>query len=155
MGRNSTQQGNWLNGKPVRLLAYRIPKDPTRDRWVSEVIDESLHVMHNFFPVPAGDGKVRGSDILTASYEGVHLLSRDGDRWTRHHLGAGNQDNPSGHRGASEIKRGKFKDGQPFVATIEPWHGFQVVVYTPPADPKALWQRRVLDDQLKWGHAVW
>jgi hypothetical protein len=119
------------------------------------VIDESLHVVHNFYPVPAGDGKLKGMDLLTASYEGVTLLSHEGDHWTHRHLGAGNQDNPKSNRGSSEIKRGKLKSGLPFIATIEPWHGNQVVVYTPPADPKALWNRQVLDDKLRWGHAVW
>jgi hypothetical protein len=153
-GRDSTEAHNWMDGKPVRLLAYHIPKDPVRDRWVSEVIDESMHVMHNFFPISAASGK--GSDVLTASYEGVSLLSRNGDRWGRRLLGSGNQDKPKASRGASEVKQGHFKDGTPFVATIEPWHGFQVVVYTPPIDPgKGLWNRRVLDDRLKWGHAVW
>jgi hypothetical protein len=155
MGRNSTKEANWTDGQPVRLLAFRIPKDPVRDRWPMEVLDESLHVVHNFFPFPAGGGKGRGSDILTASYEGVSLLSRDGDHWGKFRLGYGNQDNPKGNRGSSEVKRGKFKDGSPFVATIEPWHGHQVVVYTPSKDPKTLWERRVLDDRLKWGHAVW
>ncbi len=154
MGRDSTQQANWTDGRPVRLLAYHIPKDPVRDRWPMEVLDESLHVMHNFFPFPA-NGKGRGSDILTASYEGVSLLSREADHWVKHPLGAGNQDNPRASRGSSEVKRGKFKDGQPFVATVEPWHGFQNVVYTPSKDPKALWERRIVDDQLRWGHAVW
>jgi hypothetical protein len=153
MGRDSTQGANWMDGTPVRLLAYRIPKDPVRDRWVSEVIDESLHVLHNFFPMPAASGK--GSDILTASYEGVSLLSGDGEHWKRRLIGSGNQDNPKDRRGASEVKQGRLKDGTPFVATIEPWHGHQVVVYTPPIDPKGLWDRRVLDDRLRWGHAVW
>jgi hypothetical protein len=155
MGRDSSQAKNWTDGQPVRFQAYRIPKDPVRDRWTAEVLDDSLHVMHNFYPIPPLDGKGRGLDVLTASYEGVSLLSRDGERWKRRPLGAGNQDNPKGSRGSSEVKLGKLKDGGPFVATIEPWHGHQVVVYTPGADPKELWQRRVLDDQLKWGHAVW
>ncbi len=155
MGRGSTREANWTDGRPVRLLAFRIPKDPVRDRWPMEVLDESLHVVHNFFPVPASGGKVRGSDVLTASYEGVNLLSQFGDHWDKFHLGAGNQDNPKSNRGSSEVKRGKLRDGLPFVATIEPWHGNQVVVYTPSKAPKALWERRVLDDQLKWGHAVW
>jgi hypothetical protein len=153
MGRASTAANNWMDGQPVRLLAYHIPADPVRDRWVPEVIDQSLHVLHNFVAIPAGKGK--GSDILTASYEGVHLLARDDGRWTRRRIGAGNQDNPKGSRGASEVKRGTFKDGTPFIATIEPWHGFQVVVYTPQAGREGLWQRRVLDDRLRWGHAVW
>ena len=155
MGRDSTKDKNWMDGSPVRLQAFRIPKDPTRDRWTPEVIDESLHVMHNFYPVPAGDGKLKGNDLLTASYEGVFLFSRNGDNWAKHPIGAGNQDNPSGSRGSSEIKRGKMKSGLPYIATIEPWHGNQVVVYTPATDPKALWERHVLDDKLKWGHAVW
>jgi len=50
----------------------------------------------------------------------------------------------------------RSKNGRKFIATIEPWHGNQVVVYTEPAGEKGgLWDRHVIDDQLKWGHAVW
>jgi hypothetical protein len=154
MGRNSSQKSNWVDGEPVRLLAYPIPKDPTRDRWVPEVVDQSLHVVHNFAPIPAASGK--GSDILTASYEGVSLFTHADGKWTRRHLGDGNQVNPKGNRGSSEIKQGKLKNGRRFIATIEPWHGHQVVVYTQPDDPAhTLWDRHVVDEQLKWGHAVW
>src|SRR5262249_28154465 len=116
-------------------------------------IDQSLHVVHNFTVVPAAQGK--GSDLLTASYEGVSRLTRQGDKWSRRLLHEGNQANPASNRGASEIKQGRLKDGRPFIATIEPWHGDQVVVYTPPTDPEGKWERHVLDDKLKWGHAVW
>jgi hypothetical protein len=154
MGRNSSAKNNWTDGSPVRILAYRIPKDPTRDRWVPDVLDQSLHVVHNFWPIPASPGP--GLDILTASYEGVSLLSHQESKWTRRQLGVGNQANPKSNRGASEVKQGKLKNGRKFIATIEPWHGNQVVVYTEPADPgKDLWDRHVLDDQLRWGHAVW
>jgi hypothetical protein len=153
MGRNSTKEKNWMDGSPVRMLGYRIPKDPTRDRWEAEVIDESLHVVHNFWPIPSVGGK--GMDVLTASYDGVYLLSHAGETWKRRQLGTGNQDKPDSNRGASEIKQGKLKSGRRYIATIEPWHGHQVVVYTQPADPAALWDRHVIDDQLKWGHAVW
>jgi hypothetical protein len=167
MGRGSSAANNWMDGQPVRILAFRIPKDPVRDRWVPEVINQTLHVVHNFTTVPAASGK--GRDILAASYEGVTRLSHEGDRWVAQHIGAGNQDQPKKNRGASEIKQGHLKDGRPFIATIEPWHGFQVVVYTPrssarvgelPAaaretDDKGLWDRHVIDDRLKWGHAVW
>ena len=158
-GKNSSPNKNWMDA-PLRLLAYRIPRDPTRDRWVPEVLDESLHVMHNFWPIPARAGK--GMDVLTASYEGVYRLARQGDKWVKHKLGTGNQDKPNERRGASEIKLGKLaspggKPGQfrEFIATIEPWHGNQVVVYTPPEKKGELWQRHVIDDRLRWGHAVW
>jgi hypothetical protein len=158
MGQNSTQKNNWMDGRPVRVIAYQIPRDPTRDRWEEQVLDQSLHVVHNFWPIPRSQGK--GMDVLTASYEGVSLLkhaptSKHAMRWLRQHLGAGNQDNPKSNRGSSEIKQGKLKNGRKFIATIEPWHGHQVVVYTPPADPTKLWDRHVIDDKLRWGHAVW
>src|SRR4051812_41127402 len=129
MGRDSTKEKGF-DDRPLRLSAYRIPKDPTKDRWVPEVIDESHRVMHNFDVVPSKGGKA--SDLLTASYDGLHLLRRDGEKWKKTQLGTGNQDNPKGSRGSSEVKRGKLKDGTPVIATIEPWHGDQVVVYTPP-----------------------
>jgi hypothetical protein len=151
-GRNSSGKGNWVDGAPVRIVAYRIPQDPTRDRWQPEVLNESLHVVHNLWPI-AGQGKRQ--DILAASYEGVHLLNWQDGRHNRRLLGTGNQDNPNGKRGASEIKQGELKSGQKFLATIEPWHGDQVVVYTEPAGPGQLWGRHVIDEQLRWGHAVW
>jgi hypothetical protein len=111
-------------------------------------------VVHNFWPVPA-EGR-KGHDILTASYEGVNLLTLGANgRWDLQRLGEGNQEFPMGNRGASEIKRGNLRDGRKYLATVEPWHGNQVVVYSPSADPKKLWERRVVDARLRWGHAVW
>jgi FG-GAP-like repeat len=153
MGRNSTAARNWMDGAPLRLLAYRIPANPATDRWVPDVIDESLHVMHNFWPIPAARGK--GMDILTASYEGVHRLTHGHKGWTKIKVGTGNQAMPDKSRGASEVKQGMLKGGKPYFATIEPWHGNQVVVYTPPSDPTEMWERHVVDEKLKWGHAVW
>jgi hypothetical protein len=159
MGQNSSKENNWMDGRPVRLLAYRIPRDPTRDAWEADVLDDKhLHVVHNFWPIPAD--RPRQMDILTASYEGVGLISRgqgkqQGSGWKYERIGAGNQDNPKSNRGASEIKRGRLKSGRKFIATIEPWHGHQVVVYTEPAGPRQLWDRHVVDDKLRWGHAVW
>jgi hypothetical protein len=153
VGRHSSARNNWMDG-PVRVLAYKIPKDPVHDRWVPTVLDEGLHVTHNFWPVPAPSGT--GSDLLVASYEGVSRLSHGSSgAWTRRLLSAGNQDKPSESRGASEIKQGRLKDGRPFLATIEPWHGYQVVVYTPRDAAGTSWERHVLDEQLRWGHAVW
>jgi hypothetical protein len=153
VGRHSSARNNWMDG-PVRVLAYKIPKDPLHDRWVPEVLDESLHVTHNFWPVPASSGA--GADLLIASYEGVTRLSHDpSGKWTRRLLAAGNQDRPTQSRGSSEIKQGHLKDGRPFLATIEPWHGYQVVVYTPHDAAGSSWDRHVLDEQLRWGHAVW
>ena len=135
----------------MRILSYRIPPDPVNDPWPVEVIGEELHVAHNFWPTDLDGGG--STDLLVASFEGVSLLTRGaGGQWSRELIGTGNQET-SPSRGASEIKRGRFVEGD-YLATIEPWHGFQAVVYTRPATGQ-LWDRKVLDDQLAWGHAVW
>ena len=124
--------------------------------WTPTTINEDLHVAHNFLPTDMNrDGLL---DLLVASFEGVSLIEQDADSsWKRKLLGSGNQQS-SPSRGASEVKQGHLADGRDYLATIEPWHGFQVVVYTPPDGGVAsdeLWKRHVLDEQLKWGHAVW
>jgi hypothetical protein len=140
---------NWINGRPVRLLAYKVPADPTQGPWTPTVIDENLHVVHNFDPILAN----QGGGLLTASHEGVSLMMplKDG-RWGVRQL---TQPVPNAPRGASEVKQGKLKDGRNFLATVEPWHGNQVVVYTPRAERTLPWERHLIDDQLRWGHAVW
>ena len=60
-----------------------------------------------------------------------------------------------GITGAGEVKIGRFRSGRIYIATIEPWHGNQVVVYLPPTEKGDLWERKVLDAKLKQGHALW
>jgi hypothetical protein len=43
--------------------------------------------------------------------------------------------------------------GKRFLATIEPWHGDQVVVYSQP-EPGPLWNRHVVDASFQEGHAL-
>jgi hypothetical protein len=117
-----------------------------------------LHVTHNFVVTDFNHDKK--ADILIVSFEGVHLLEpTTSGPWRRTRIGTGNQET-SPNKGASEIKHGKLAEGD-YVATIEPWHGTQVVVYTKPKQPRDpnakewLWDRHVIDEELKWGHAVW
>jgi hypothetical protein len=105
MGRGATKEKNWMDGLPVRILSYKIPKDPTKDRWVPEVIDESLHVVHNFVARDAVGKRKKdkiGGHLQLASYEGVTFLRKEDGRWSLWKTGEGNQENPSGNRGASE-----------------------------------------------------
>jgi len=60
---------------------------------------------------------------------------------------------PGASRGSSEVVPGHLGPGQPMLAAIEPWHGHQVVVYTPGESGRP-WKRRVLDDTLSEGHAL-
>lgn len=153
LGRGTTRPHFAENG--VRLLAYTIPKDPVKDRWPVSVLTDELHVVHNFWPTNFDSDPE--DELLVVSFEGVSLLDRQADgSYERTLIGAGDQKS-SPNRGASEIKRGQLAGGKDYIATIEPWHGNQVVVYTRNADGKAksLWTRNVIDAQLKWGHAVW
>jgi hypothetical protein len=146
-----------FNQNGVRVLRYRIPKEPTdASSWMAEVIDDQLHVAHNLWPVDLNQDQ--RLDVLVASFEGVSLLERSANgAWSRRLLGRGNQET-SPNRGSSEVKPGRLYSGggYGYLATIEPWHGFQVVVYTPNSnDAAANWSRTVIDEQLAWGHAVW
>jgi hypothetical protein len=155
MGRDSSAKGNWMDGRPVRILAFPIPKDPVKGPWEPMVISEKLNVVHNIWPIRA---KVKGLDqlgLLVANYDGVHAVERHDGKWDTYRVGEGNQSNPLGSRGASEVKMGMLKKTSRYIATIEPWHGNQVVVYTQSEDRSAFWDRHVIDDHLRWGHAVW
>ena len=61
----------------------------------------------------------------------------------------------SSKRGCSEVHLG-HANGARFSATVEPWHGTQVAVYTE-TTPGSLkfGPRSVIDDTLADGHALW
>jgi hypothetical protein len=160
-------RGPKYEGAGVRTLRYKLPADPTKqENWKAEVINDDVHVTHNLWPTDLNrDGKL---DLLLASFEGVQLIEQAGEgKWKRTRIGSGNQET-SPNRGSSEIKQGRLRDKTDYLATIEPWHGFQVVVYTPPEGSgfqgsaaaagaqkgDGLWKRHLLDDELAWGHAV-
>jgi ubiquinone/menaquinone biosynthesis C-methylase UbiE len=153
-----TKGPDWGAGDGVRIVVYDVPRNPDAESWPVEIADSSLHTVHNLQLVDTdGDGR---DEILAACWEGVFVLDRDASgRWTKTRLGSGNQDaRPS--KGSSEVKIGRLSGGATYVATIEPWHGYQVVVYTkdqatPSSPATALWSRRVIAEPLQWGHAVW
>lgn len=153
LGRGASPGGNYSETAP-KLLEYSIPRDPIRGPWEPRTIADQFHVVHNFWPVDFdADGK---PGLLIASYEGVWLLTPEADgAWKGRQIGAGEQANPNKSRGSSEVKLGHSKSGQQFIAAIEPWHGNEVVVYTPPSGGGGLWDRKVLDTSLQEGHGIW
>ena len=121
--------------------------------WVPHLIDDSLTVVHGVL-VDDWDGDGR-DEFLTASFEGVHLFRSSGHsedlRWQKTHLAAGDQQS-SPRKGSSEIGMGRVA-GRRFLATIEPWHGDQVVVYFQNREGR-LWDRHVIDPTFHEGHAL-
>lgn len=143
----------WVEMPEELLRGHLSRQDEEPSPWTQHLIDDSLTVAHGIQILDwDGDGR---DEILTASFEGVHLFhslgSRSSLRWTKTQLGSGDQGaNP--RRGASEIAVGKV-GGRRFLATIEPWHGEQVAVYLQ-GKPGTLWTRQVIDETLRDGHAL-
>lgn len=143
-------------GVGARLSFFRVPPDPARDRWTESLIDNQLHVIHGLLVYDFdGDGR---DDLLTASFEGVHLFQPRGSgknlSWVKKRLAAGAQDPNRPAAGASEVQVGRLVNGGRYLATIEPWHGDTVVVYTKPEHDGDLWVRHVIATGLEAGHAL-
>lgn len=138
---------------PLQLKAYGIPEDLDVDSWPGVVLDNSLEMAHGL-GITDWDGDGR-DDMLSASFYGVHLfqLAKNGQPVAKTQIGAGK----SGERpeiGSSEVDLGVIAGDERFVATIEPWHGNEVVVYTAGSDASALWDRRVIETEFVGGHAL-
>ncbi|MDX2034151.1 MAG: hypothetical protein SF339_25980 [Blastocatellia bacterium] len=140
----------WWNGSGAALYVLRRPAQPFKEPWKREIISNELHITHNVWPVDWNrDGR---EELLAAGYEGVFLFKRTAEgKWSKEQLGAGDPEK----RGAGEIKAGRLPGGKRYLATVEPWHGHQAVVYTPPNAGGGLWQRQTLIRDHKGGHAVW
>jgi hypothetical protein len=144
-------------GNGVRVLAFEIPANPRTGAWKPTVIDDAQDAMHAHW---TGDFDGNGtSDVITAGMHGIFLLARDrGGKIIKTQLGSGAPGEPKAQvTGAGEVKVGKLKGNRSYIATVEPMHGNAVVVYTEPVGGASgkLWDRHVLDDTLKRGHAVW
>lgn len=153
LGRGSTRPD--FSQTTVDLLSFKIPADPFGGPWKSTVISDKLRVTHNLHVTEAGGDPL--PEILWVGREGVYLLEQEKAGWKHTRVGSGDEESLP-HKGASEVKHGKLASSD-YIATIEPWHGNQVVVYTRPEGERPaagdwLWNRTVLDKELLWGHAV-
>lgn len=128
-------------GEGIRFLGYEPPKDATPD-WATFLIHQGFHLAHNFQPLVWNPGD-SGESLLVAEKEGVHLLAERDGKWSANRL--------TDH-GAGEVRAGRRPDGGRFIATVEPMHGHQVVIY--PEREKAFSTRFVADATLNQGHAL-
>jgi len=132
-------------GLGVKILAYEMPANP-RDPWSTKLLNDSWHLTHNF-ELDKARGSSGADELLVACKEGVFELQNGSSQVKQL---TGKQEN--GFQGAGEVRLGKLPGK--FVTTVEPMHGNQVVIYTPPAENGALWKRNVIDNALKEGHAL-
>jgi hypothetical protein len=154
----------------VSLLMYRPGK------WTREVITDAEEGVVHGIVVTSWDGGRRES-LLSGSFLGVHLLqyharpdrlrqgsgesaaapataegrAYDGDsgHWTRTLIARGDPaDWP--RSGSSDVMTG-YVGGERFLATIEPWHGNEVVVYRRRG---GTWRRHVIDESVVDAHTI-
>ena len=155
-----TQGPDWGDGAGSRIIAWEIPQRPFDDLWPSYLLTNQLHAVHNLQVIDAHQlvlSRLANPAALLASWEGVFLYQKPVNQGNQSlvKIGSGSQASSPNH-GTSEVKLGHRRDGLPFVATIEPWHGNQFVVYQG-AMPEEEFEmaRHVIDESLAWGHAVW
>jgi hypothetical protein len=141
-------------GNGVRLLAYEIPANPATERWPGTVLNGDLNRMHNHVHVDFDGDKT--IDTITASREGVSLVTRSGSDWKAVRLGEGITGNADPNlNGAGEVKIGRLKNGQRFLTSVEPMHGDHLAVYLEPKSADGKWERKVIDQGFRRGHALW
>ncbi|WZO95817.1 VCBS repeat-containing protein [Isosphaeraceae bacterium EP7] len=124
--------------------------------WAGRTLEPAFPVMHAIDVIDYnGDGR---SDILTASQGGVSRVQVDRpakDKFIVTKLAPGAPQSAP-RTGSSEVHLGRMKGGRRFLATIEPWHGTEVVI-CPETEPGSgrFGERQVLDASLVDGHALW
>lgn len=126
----------------VPLVFYR------PGEWKRTVIASDNEGVQHGITIVDWDGKGRDS-ILTASFSGIDLYRYAKDKWSRTEISKGNPD-PWPKSGTSDIAVG-HTGKQRFLATIEPWHGNKVAVYT---ERRGKWEREEIDDTLLDGHTI-
>ena len=139
---------------PTPLFFYRTPKDWSGP-WKREVITENLSGITHRVRVANWTGKGKREDLLLATFEGVVLYSASGKgdklKWDRKVIVPGHNTEEAPRLGTSDIKIGHLGKHR-MLATVEPWHGNEVVAYT--EDGKGGWTRHVIFDGLTEGHEV-
>ena len=127
-------------GAGVKVFAYKFSKDP-KQSWPIMLLDSSMHLTHN---LAVDYSKPQRTAVYIAGKEGLKLV----DDFTGKAVQSGARNVRGVDSSAGEIKIGQMGNER-FFATIEPMHGVAAVVYT--GSPV---RRKVLDNQLKEGHAL-
>ena len=136
----------------VELTAFSIPADPKTGKWTSKVLDNThLEVSHELTVIKlAGD---KGESLITAANDGVDIFRSAAGTLapTRIHVGDGAA-GQAPNKGSSEAVLGNLA-GQQFIATIEPWHGTDAVVYMLDSSNQGS-TRKVLGSDFEHGHGM-
>ncbi len=116
------------------------------------ISDEIPGVIHRVRTVRWDEGN--RDQILVASFEGIGLYRATGMgedmTFEKELLSSGHDSEPAPRLGASDVGVGT-SNGERIFASVEPWHGNEVVVYT---EEGGAWQRRVIFTEIGGGHEI-
>jgi len=127
---------------PVSIFFYRAPD------WKREVVTDAFTgLIHGIEPMP-WEG-VRGQAVLSAGFMGIYLHRFANGKWTPTELTKGDPQ-PWPKSGTSDVALGHLGNKK-FLATIEPWHGNEIAIYT---QAGSAWNRQQIDDSITDGHAI-
>ncbi|MEP6782500.1 MAG: VCBS repeat-containing protein [Acidobacteriota bacterium] len=129
--------------------------------WKRHLVTDSIPgIIHRVRPVKWDTGT--RDQFLIASFEGIVLYrpsgSGDSMKFEKIVLSKGHEEKAP-RLGASDVGVG-VQDGKRFFASVEPWHGNEVVVYTQAAaapsgaEARQQWTRRVIYDKIASGHEI-
>lgn len=131
-------------GAGCRVLAYEKPADPKAE-WKTTLIDDTMHMTHNFDVVPSLAGG--GPELLiVGGREGFKAAMWDGAKWLVRPAPFSSQS-----EGVGEIRMAQFGE-KAIITAVEPMHGNKLVAYVETGPDEA--KRVVLDDTIKEGHAL-
>lgn len=125
-------------GAGVKVIAYSKPADP-RATWPMQVVDDQMHMTHNFDVQETPNN----TTLFIAGKEGIRNVQHNG-QWAS----SSTKIDKLTH-GAGEV-RFSANSNLPFITTIEPIHGNNLVAYTGSENR----QRVVLDTTFAQGHAL-
>jgi hypothetical protein len=120
--------------------------------WKRHLVTDSIPgIIHRVRPVRWDEGP--RDQFLIASFEGIALYRSVGSgasmSFEKRLLSPGHVEKPP-RSGASDVGVG-LQNGRRFLASVEPWHGNEVVIYT---EAGGGWQRRVIFDRVSSGHEI-
>jgi len=144
-------------GAGVKVLLYHPPaqlNDPNGE-WKTELIDESMHMTHNFAVTRPGPNRPQTPTLLLSGKEGLVIASYEGQRWLHAPLPEFKEAMGENFKGIGEV-RDLHAGLRSFAATVEPMHGTSLVIYRDDSGERdrMVWTRHVLTDKLSDGHGL-
>jgi hypothetical protein len=139
---------------PVQVMLYEPSRDKLTDPWPGSVVDDkSFRIIHDVVvgKFAEKDRNAALDSVLLATEEGVCWVHYQNGAWRTEILGTGEETEVglTGFKGTGNLAVGRVgSDPYAYIATLEPFHGNTVAVYTKPSGAEGLkgpWRRTILD----------